>query len=99
MVGTWTTSHVLKWILTAICLLILGGLVCSMRRSVIWHSSNLRYEVGLARGGIGFGWRPAGWRLKDERYPPGPGLSWPPTMDRRHCGGGSTGEGTGIGSG
>ena len=74
MVGTWTTSHVLKWILTAICLLILGGLVYSMRRSVIWHSSNLRYEVGLARGGIGFGWRPAGWRLKDERYPPGPGL-------------------------
>ena len=66
-------SRVLKWVSTVLCVLIAFAFVFSTRQGITWHSPGLRYELDLGLGAIGCGWRPEGWRLEDERYPPRPG--------------------------
>lgn len=65
--------RILKWFLLVLCLGILVAYVYNLRKSVIWHSSGIRYEVYFSYGAVSFGWRPEGWRLESEKHPAAPG--------------------------
>jgi hypothetical protein len=73
---------VLKWSGSLLCLVLAAAFVFSTRRALTWDSPDLRYELSLLPGTVTYGWRPEGWRLADERYPPRPGWAvasygWP----------------------
>ena len=59
-----------RWIGLALSTLVLVGCGVSTRRAIIWDSRDSRHEIGLMHGAISYGWRPSGWRLENERYPP-----------------------------
>jgi hypothetical protein len=67
--------RILKWIGTLVCLILLIMFLVSTRRAVMWDSSDRGREVGLLPGTVAYGWRPVGWRLAHESYPPAPGWS------------------------
>ena len=66
---TW----LVKWLGTFLCLLMTIAFVISTRRAISWDSDSLRHEAGLALGSASWGWRPSGWALEAEKYPPRPG--------------------------
>jgi hypothetical protein len=66
---------VLKWGSTALCLLIAFAFAFSTRQCITWFSPELRYELHIGLGAISWSWRPEGWRLDNDRYPPRPGWS------------------------
>ena len=57
------------------CILLVAAWGWSAWRALRWDSQNIRRELQLARGAIGYGWRPVGWSRQKERYPPRPGWS------------------------
>lgn len=64
---------VIRWVGTALCILILVAFLFSTRRAAIWKSASLRHDINLMLGTIGYAWRPEGWRAEDEHYPGTPG--------------------------
>jgi hypothetical protein len=86
---------------TALCAAIVATFLFTLRRAVIGRSSDSRSEVGLKYGAAFIAWRPPGWRLDEERYPPVAGWSvasyggtgaaevvwWPIRSDNKHWSG------------
>jgi hypothetical protein len=65
-----------KWAGTGLAFLIMVTFAVSTRRAVTWDSRDGRHELALQLGAVGYGWRPASWRVEDEAYPTSPGLKF-----------------------
>jgi len=69
MIRRSITTLVLKWAGTVLVVLTTFAFIFSTRRGVLWNSPNLRHQLGLMLGTIGYGWRPEGWRPENEQCP------------------------------
>lgn len=70
------STRVVKWTLTAVTsFLFLVLLAFGTGRSIQWWSATRKYGLDVMAGTIYLSWRPPGWQIEDEKYPPHAGFA------------------------